>query len=435
MIAVPVPGPDPRGEPVPGADGLLLEPAPVQLHQVERGEEVLVEAVGGVEHALLGEGLAVLPEHVLHEGRAGLGGTHVDQDPAGADRLRARVAHRSRSFGCACRPAAQAGVEHEVEHVLETRMGRPALEPRDEPVQVVRAQGSRRRAGPRRAGAARSRAQSWNGSGTVSGDAGTPPPASASPPTSRPQHRLAPGDVRPDPEHRVDPADHVDRLGAQVPPARDQGPGAAAGRATGRPRGPRRRCGRPGPGPAWRRPRAPEPGPTRLAHCRARVGQVRGGRQRRGGPTSAARSRASAPARRAARGPTRPAPATRRSGAATSSTRGERPPSAWPAAPSARRTAEAVTGAPVTTKAGVRVSGHRRSEVGARRGGLAVGGEQQVGEGADAEPDQLLLGYVGRVDRRRTEAAGPRRGRPRERLLREAAARDRTGPGPRRRPS
>ena len=56
MITVPGHAADPLGQPVPGADGLRLEAAPVQLHQVERGQEVLVEAVGGVEDALLRRG-------------------------------------------------------------------------------------------------------------------------------------------------------------------------------------------------------------------------------------------------------------------------------------------------------------------------------------------------------------------------------------------
>ena len=43
------------GEPVPRADGLALEAAPGQPHQVEGGQEVRVEPVGGVEDAVLGE--------------------------------------------------------------------------------------------------------------------------------------------------------------------------------------------------------------------------------------------------------------------------------------------------------------------------------------------------------------------------------------------
>ena len=77
-----VPVPDLCGEPVPGSDGLPLEPAPGQLHEVERGEEVGVEAVRGVEHAVAGQLLAVLEQHVLHEGRARLRRPHVHEHGA-----------------------------------------------------------------------------------------------------------------------------------------------------------------------------------------------------------------------------------------------------------------------------------------------------------------------------------------------------------------
>ena len=68
-----VPLPDLLGERVPGADGLGLEAAPRQRHQVERGEEVRVEAVGGVEDVVPAEDLLVAEEDVLEVGRAGLG--------------------------------------------------------------------------------------------------------------------------------------------------------------------------------------------------------------------------------------------------------------------------------------------------------------------------------------------------------------------------
>ena len=58
---------DPRGHLVPGSDRLALEPAPRQLHQVERGEEVCVEPVRRIENPLLCKGLPVLEEQVLDE--------------------------------------------------------------------------------------------------------------------------------------------------------------------------------------------------------------------------------------------------------------------------------------------------------------------------------------------------------------------------------
>ena len=88
----PRPGADLLREPVPGADGLLLEPAPVQLHQVERGEEVRVEPVGGIEDAPRRERLAVAEQPVLDVRRAGLRRADVHQD----HRAARRPAHRHR---------------------------------------------------------------------------------------------------------------------------------------------------------------------------------------------------------------------------------------------------------------------------------------------------------------------------------------------------
>ena len=83
MIAVPGHARTSRGEPVPGPAGLALEPAPGQLHQVERREEVGVVPVGGVEDAALAQRLAVGEQDVLDEGRAGLGGAHVEEYASG----------------------------------------------------------------------------------------------------------------------------------------------------------------------------------------------------------------------------------------------------------------------------------------------------------------------------------------------------------------
>ncbi len=71
------------GQPVPGADGLVLESAPGQLHQVERGQEVGVVAVGGVEDAALAQRVPVGEQDVLHEGGAGLGGADVQEHASG----------------------------------------------------------------------------------------------------------------------------------------------------------------------------------------------------------------------------------------------------------------------------------------------------------------------------------------------------------------
>ncbi len=70
------------GERVPGADRLVLQAAPRQLHQVERGEEVGVEPLGGVQHPLLGQPVPVAEQHVLEVAGAGLGGADVEQDPS-----------------------------------------------------------------------------------------------------------------------------------------------------------------------------------------------------------------------------------------------------------------------------------------------------------------------------------------------------------------
>ena len=71
------------GQPVPGAAGLALEPAPGQLHQVERGQEVGVVPVGGVEDAALAQRVAVGEQDVLDEGGAGLGSAHVEEYASG----------------------------------------------------------------------------------------------------------------------------------------------------------------------------------------------------------------------------------------------------------------------------------------------------------------------------------------------------------------
>ena len=81
---------DPVGQRVPGADGLLLEASPRQPHQVEGGQEVPVEPVGGVEDAARLEVVTVPEQHVLEVRRARLGGADVQQDP--------RRAHRSTSL-------------------------------------------------------------------------------------------------------------------------------------------------------------------------------------------------------------------------------------------------------------------------------------------------------------------------------------------------
>ena len=74
-----VPVPHLRGEPVPGTDGLGLDAAPRQRHQVERGEEVGVEPVGGVEDVVLAQHGLVAEEDVLEVGRARLRAAHVQQ--------------------------------------------------------------------------------------------------------------------------------------------------------------------------------------------------------------------------------------------------------------------------------------------------------------------------------------------------------------------
>ncbi len=74
-------GADLLGQRVPRADRLVLQAAPRQLHQVEPGEEVGVEPLRGIEHALLGEPVTVAEQHVLQMAGAGLGGADVNQDP------------------------------------------------------------------------------------------------------------------------------------------------------------------------------------------------------------------------------------------------------------------------------------------------------------------------------------------------------------------
>src|SRR5262245_33770366 len=67
-------------QPRPGADRLVLEAAPRLADQVERGQELMVEPLGGVEHALRPQPLAIDVEQVLQLRGAGLGRTDVDED-------------------------------------------------------------------------------------------------------------------------------------------------------------------------------------------------------------------------------------------------------------------------------------------------------------------------------------------------------------------
>ncbi len=69
--------------PVPHAVGLGLQPAPRELHQVQSGQELRVEPVGGVEDPRVLEGLLVAEQHVLEVRRAGLRGADVEEDPVG----------------------------------------------------------------------------------------------------------------------------------------------------------------------------------------------------------------------------------------------------------------------------------------------------------------------------------------------------------------
>ncbi len=71
------------GQPVPGAAGLLLEPAPGELHQVEGGQELGVGPVGRVADPLSGEDLRVVEEPVLEERGAGLRSTDVQDHAVG----------------------------------------------------------------------------------------------------------------------------------------------------------------------------------------------------------------------------------------------------------------------------------------------------------------------------------------------------------------
>ena len=67
------------GEPIPRSDGLRLEATPGQAHQVERGQEVSIEPVSGVEDAVLAQQLTVAEEHVLEVRRARLRGADMEQ--------------------------------------------------------------------------------------------------------------------------------------------------------------------------------------------------------------------------------------------------------------------------------------------------------------------------------------------------------------------
>ena len=109
------PGADLRGQPVPRADGLGLEPAPGQPHQVERGQEVAVEAVRGIEDPLFAQRLAVAEEHVLQVGRARLGSADVEQDllhrdPFHVSSTSMRTASASTSSGEATPGAGSVGI-------------------------------------------------------------------------------------------------------------------------------------------------------------------------------------------------------------------------------------------------------------------------------------------------------------------------------------
>ena len=69
----------PLDQALPVPDRVRLQPAPRQLHQVERGEEVRVEPVGGVGDAVPLEQRPVPEQDVLQVGRTGLGRADVQQ--------------------------------------------------------------------------------------------------------------------------------------------------------------------------------------------------------------------------------------------------------------------------------------------------------------------------------------------------------------------
>ena len=305
--------------------------------------------------------------------------------PRGSGSLTAARAFGRRAGRC------QAGVRRPSASTSSRRgRGRQALGPRNELGPGRRGQRSHR---PRRSLGEPRGARPRPSPGT----ARAPSAAGRRPAGRGGQHRAQPatarraGDVRPGRRARLARGGRLDRRGASS---------ASVGRQRGAPGATGRRRAAGAVAAAGRRATTTctRPGPTRQPTAGRGPGRSTAGAAR-GGRPSARRSR---PADRgAALDAGRPdvgehlvdGSATQDAPAATAARGG-------PAAPSSRR----------TTDVGDRCAGEReRRRAGSRprrgsRGGAGTGGdEQQLGQRAHGHPDQLVVGHVGRVDRRGAE--------------------------------
>ena len=368
-----------------------------------------------------GERLAVEPQHVLDEGRAGLRGADVHEHPPRAGRRCTRVGHGRVPSGAGC--AVQLGlrqrdVHEQVEHVTGTRRDAPGPRLRGRPRPGRRAQGSHQPSsslgevpGPALRPAAVGR-RGPSAAGPVSRTSRAGRPACAARPTA-PRAVRARSSTALTRRTRSTPAGGRSagrQTSATSPRARGRMPSAWRTRDTVAT----------GSGPATTT--CTRPAPTRSAHCRASCRQVR--RRRQLATARPALHEPAPPHRRAATAPapTTPAPSSTSNGSTSSTTRGVRPPSACPAAARARRTTDVVTGGTGEHERRARANRRRRSGPGERRA-VPGPGRRAAARSATPAPTRTSSSTgtsAGSTGVRRS-GVGARAARPGQRLLGQAA--------------